>query len=146
MKNRHLIALASISSMCFFSMTLSFESHAEIYKWTDDKGVTHYTERPPKERESTTLKTSHNPPSTPYSPTTEKKPEEVASAAEPEKTEEQKAQEKEYCERAKSNLKVLNEHARVRTKNKKGEMEILSTEAKQKELDQANTSISDYCK
>ncbi len=45
MKNKIIFAVSNL----LFLLTISLTAHAEIYKWTDDNGVTHYTATPPSD-------------------------------------------------------------------------------------------------
>ena len=38
------------TTCCTLTALLNFTAQAEIYKWTDNKGVTHYSARPPAQR------------------------------------------------------------------------------------------------
>ena len=41
------------TTFCTLTALLNFTAQAEIYKWTDSKGVTHYSARPPAQRKKT---------------------------------------------------------------------------------------------
>lgn len=43
-------------SLMFLAL-VSFTAHAEMYKWVDDEGVTHYTQTPPPDSNSQQLST-----------------------------------------------------------------------------------------
>lgn len=44
------------STLCVLAVSASFITHAEIYKWTDSKGVTHYSARAPIHKKKSTTK------------------------------------------------------------------------------------------
>ncbi len=47
---------ALLSMLCLWLMLVSVPAHAQVYKWVDEKGVTHYGERAPQGRKSQEVK------------------------------------------------------------------------------------------
>ena len=108
----------------------------EYFKWTDDKGVTHFTTAPPKDRPSETVNTYAGS-STTYDPAAataqSKEGQEEKSKLEKTKEDEAKAasQKEEKCKRVSDQIKVLKERDRVRMLDKEGNERVLSPEEQQ---------------
>ena len=124
-------------SLVAISLTLvvvSLAIHAEnqsVYKWTDENGVTHYTQQPPAgeqfERQDVRV------------PQAARADEKAADAdAKPES---------DMCLRVRANLKVL-EESQVVTMDIDGDgaPDTLSAEQRQAQLDIAKQQMAAYCK
>lgn len=135
---------------------------AQIYKWVDEKGVTHYAAEPPppnatqatqvkvqtrlpsdseaavqnleKQREQArkSQEQSANKPAAPSAP---------ASGTD-KKVPEQYA---ERCEQHRKNLKTMQEHAQIRMNDANGEPRTLTEEEKQAKLDETQRQIKAFC-
>lgn len=138
-------------------------SSAGLYKWVDDKGVTHYSENPPPGRKAQQIQTT---PST--SPSTAPNPAEPAStwsdkerafrqrSIEREQAEEtrnqkeaaekyQAAMRKERCVAAQRALRALNEQQPVYRINEKGEREFIEDADRPRAIERAKQGIETYC-
>lgn len=146
------IALASLLAL---ALGTSAAHAAKFYKWTDEKGVTHYTVDPPpagakssQVRIKTSSVTDAEPPA-PAAPGTAAK---AAPAAGKEKGKDEKAaagkapeQYAERCKALRANLQSLEEHARVQERSASGESRILTEEEKNARLDTTRREIKAFC-
>jgi hypothetical protein len=114
------------------------------YKWTDDKGIIQYTERPPKNRayEKTTITASGG---KEVSEVTQEEAESTAKDETSTKVNDFAKANERNCGIARKNLEVLSNTARVKVSDKKGESRILSVEEKQVREDDTKKSIERYC-
>lgn len=132
---------------------MSLSWGAGVYKWVDEKGVTHFGEKPPSPGVGEKIKISAPSPSSTPAPekdsrSTQKAP--AASAAKPSEAEtaEAKAQAdiiKKNCETYAANLKVLKESARIREQASDGQVKMLTDEEKQARIQQAEQFIAEKC-
>lgn len=143
------------------ALTLSSASLAdEFYKWVDENGVTHYTQTPPKQPGVSSQKIRASGTTVNQEEAAKAKQRLQSSRSSFQTSAEQRAitegleeEEKEkalkmakYCEDARKNLKVLNEHARIREKGKDGEYRVLSEEEKQAKVARNQKHVKEYCK
>ncbi|QYJ87955.1 DUF4124 domain-containing protein [Shewanella mesophila] len=122
-----------------------------IYKWVDEKGVPHYSQEMPPEKQTEKL----------YSEDLEPKKvgsvaPKMATPAEAEKTElevaaaeinrKDKEQAKMICDSAKHQLNVLETHTRLTRKNEQsGEMERMTEEERQAQIASQKERIRLFC-
>ncbi len=120
--------LISIIGACALALSAggAFAAKDKVYTWTDEKGVVHYGERPPKDSRATLIKTrtGHSEPT----PTPETKPQPAAVSAP--STASTKVIDPERCAIARKNLEVLNTVARIRVPGEDGNMRSLTEEDK----------------
>ena len=138
---------------------------AQMYKWVDDKGVTHYSESPPPGRKAQQVQTT---PSSPSPSTTPKPAEPAATWADKERALRQRTIEREYAEEkrkkkedaekyevamrkercmdAQGALRALNEKRPVYWINEKGEREFLADSDRPQALERIKQKIEIYCK
>jgi len=109
-----------------------------VYKWTDSKGIAHFSYIMPKDAEYTTFEMKKPP------------PRKVNDAAE--KTEKDISlsdklteQAKTNCQNAKNNLKILSEYAKVKFADDSGKERILSDSDKAEYKKQAEKRIELFC-
>ncbi|WP_322844817.1 DUF4124 domain-containing protein [Pseudomonas sp. B33.4] len=119
---------------------------AQIYKWVDAQGVTHFDAQPPPGQPSTTLQT---PSSTPPKPAAmpgsgvlgdqkaidDKVKKQVAD---------QQAQLKQFCEQARTNLAQLQNNPRLR-EEVEGQLRRLNDAQRQERIVEAQKQISENC-
>ena len=139
-------------------------SSAQMYKWVDDKGVTHYSESPPPGRKAQQLQTT---PTTPApSPAATPKPAEPASTwGDKERAFRQRTIEREYAEEAKRKkdtervalrreaclearymINALSSGVPLYNLNEKGEREYLADSVRADKLQRAKENAETYCK
>lgn len=124
---------------------------SQIYKWVDDKGVTHFGAQPPQGQESTTINTAAPPPrstSSAPSPSVEEQldPEQAAIDKKvKEDVAKQEAERKQFCETARTNLAQLENNPRVRVEDA-GEVRRLGEDERQERITELKKSIAENCK
>ncbi len=151
LKNKTLL----ISFISALALILSTPIQAgKYYRWVDENGVTHYTETPPPDTQSTAIRTQGKDPKSAEQAkarlseqrkafteaATDKKAadEENKLAAENEKIKQGN------CETAKKNLNVL-KHSRIREKGDNGEYTVLTEEQRQARIKLAQERIKEFC-
>lgn len=109
----------------------------ELYKWTDEKGVLHYTDKPPRgvEAEKITKKGRTH---------TAVEDDSDEAAAEQQKATASKLN-KERCEAEKKRLQVLSGNQSIRMKMEDGTSKVLSPEEIAEEIAFAQEAIDYFC-
>lgn len=116
---------------------------AKVYTWTDDKGVIHYGERPPKDVNAKLVKTrtGHSDPAPAYIPSAPVQQEEQAAAPD----EAQRAQNEENCELIRRNLTMLNSAARMKTPDGNGNLRYMTEEEKEQKRQEMQRLLEENC-
>ena len=119
---------------------------AQIYKWVDAQGVTHFDAQPPQGQPSTTVVTPAAPASKPKVPANSNV---IGDQQDIDKTvkkqvAEQQAQLKVFCEQARTNLAQLQNNPRLREEID-GEMRRLTDQTRQERIIEAQKQIADNC-
>lgn len=124
---------------------------SQIYKWVDDKGVTHFGAQPPQDQQATTINTAAPPPR----PATGKPAPGAGEQADPEQAAidkkvkedvaKQEAERKQYCETARTNLAQLENNPRVRIEDG-GEVRRIGEDERQERINELKKSIAENCK
>lgn len=150
---RSAVLAAALVSFCFVSAA---EAADKYYKWTDSGGVVHYGENPPDPSKAQLVNVSTGVPS--GQPATEEDLEKKQAklmgdaAADKEKqdgksvTEDNAKIVQENCGIYKQNLSALQNSARIREKDAKGEYRYLTDEEKASRTKAAETYIKENCK
>jgi hypothetical protein len=109
-----------------------------VYKWTDSKGIAHFSYIMPKDTEYTTFEMKKPPP---------KKIDAVTQDTQEDLSLSDKLTEqaKTNCKNAQDNLKVLSEYAKVKFADDSGKERILSDEDKAEYKKQAEKRIALFC-
>lgn len=147
----------SALGLCLVATVLlsSSTEAGEVFRWTTADGTVHYGEHPPQGVEATQMSTTTGKPSkqssrrervepgedTGKEAATDQDGETTAAAPAPAKPKKDKG----VCERARYNLKVLDERARIRQTDEDGEERYLSDEEKNKQKEKAREAIKTYC-
>lgn len=124
---------------------------AQVYKWVDAQGITHFSAQPPQGQAAQTLNTVTPPP----------KPVAVESDASEnseslvdqeqidrkvkQQVAEQEAERKRYCETLQTNLAQLQNNPRVRVEEN-GEVRRLKEEERQSRIAETKQKIEENCK
>lgn len=119
---------------------------AQIYKWVDAQGVTHFDAQPPPGQPSTTLQTPSSPPPKPAAlpgsgvlgdqkAIDDKVKQQVAD---------QQAQLKQFCQQARTNLAQLQNNPRLR-EEVEGQMRRLDDTQRQERIVEAQKQIAENC-
>lgn len=121
-------------------------SAAQIYKWVDAQGVTHFDAQPPQGQPSTTLQT-------PSSPTPKAAPmpgggvlgdQKAIDVKVKKQVAEQQAQLKAFCEQARTNLAQLQNNPRLR-EEVEGDVRRLDDTQRQERIVEAKKQIAENC-
>ena len=120
----------------------------QIYRWTDEKGVVHFSSKPIDESLDHELMPIPDAPT----PTPGSQRQETDDAKEAEQkaprtveTSGPTQEEIEYCKKLTTNINTLKNSPRVRIKKANGEFEILGDEGKKAEMDRLNKLMKEFC-
>lgn len=134
------------------SLLLALSSSAmasQVYKWVDDKGVTHFGAHPPQGQEATSINTA-NPPPRPAAPAEPAPQVDTQQQVIDEKVKaqvaEQEAERKKYCEGARTNLAQLQNNPRVRIEGDGGELRRIGEDERQERIAELKKSIDENCR
>jgi len=137
----NLTSALSLSIACLLASGHTFAAAEKVYKWTDEKGLTHYSQHPPFNTQTEVIK-----PQTGHSDPVEYK---VAAEANAEPKVENKVsappKDKERCESARKAADTLKTYARVRLKGDDGQYRFLTPDEQQQKLKEANKAIQESC-
>jgi pyruvate/2-oxoglutarate dehydrogenase complex dihydrolipoamide acyltransferase (E2) component len=125
--------------------------YAGVYKWTDSKGVIHYSDQPNKPnaekftlRQNTT--TTPRPIKTGGETDEEKKTETAKEPTEPVEKKIPTAEKRKLCNEAKSDIAAISSRGRMREANAKGEYVYLSEKQRQQRISTAKKKQNKYCR
>lgn len=142
-------------SIALTLITVTQAYSASYTKWTDAEGNIHYGDKVPAAY-SKSAKTVHVHPDQVHSNATKSLQNKIERLDET-NTKRREAREKEEmekaekdaltknCQQSKKQLKLLNEHGRIRIKQKNGDYRMLSDEEKRGKAREIIESISKYC-
>jgi hypothetical protein len=134
-------------------LTLSATSMAgQVYKWVDDKGITHFGANPPQGQSATSINTTIAQPKT---PSPDAKPaatlensgdaDQLAIDAKvKQQVAKDAAERKKYCDSVRTNLAQLQNNPRLRAEVN-GEQVRLSEDDRQARIAEAQKAIKDNC-
>jgi len=152
-KTTMILALALLLTGLLFTGQIQAQDY---YKWTDDRGVTHYGSQPPKQFINNAIRVRVDA-STPSGADVAQskinaRTEQLENKTESSNTAKEEAEKKqneanlENCAIYKKNLLLMTQNNRIRGKNAEGEVIILSAEAKKTKMQAAESYIAEYCK
>lgn len=142
-----------------FGLGLSFfvagNCYAAMYKWVDEEGNTHYSEKPPAG--DVEVKTIKPPPKvdsdSAVKAVEERKEEEVKQKEAESKTAEEQAKKqqdaalmKQNCETARKNLESITANPRVYSTDEQGNRVRLGEDQRQAKIEAAKKDIAEFCK
>ena len=143
---------AILACLLVFILSGSALSHAGAqghYRWTDDNGKTHYSDRPPAGTESEYIKfsTSKKHTAKPSDSTADAATDNQAdtSAEGTLEIEPQSQKDPKLCAQAQSNLKALSGNPKVRITEADGSKRLLSDNEKEVQRERARGFIKLYC-
>ena len=128
---------------------------AQIYKWVDEKGVTHYSESPPPDKKATKVETGPAAPAPTFVPDWKQKEidsrnsaieRRQADEAARRKGEYDDAVRKDRCLRAQRDLQVFEAQRPVYRVNERGEKVFMEDSARPAALQEARRSVEAFCK
>lgn len=135
------------------ALAVSTGALAQLYKWVDKDGRTHYSDQPPSTQPSKQLSVPTGPTTAPQRSAIEKDKEldknrlDAKEKAKATEVAEKKAQvEQENCDRAKANLRAVTSGARIRTYDAKGEASLMDDEQLAAERIKAQKAVDEACK
>lgn len=119
---------------------------AQIYKWVDAQGVTHFDAQPPPGQPSTTLQTPSSLPPKPAAMPGSGVLGDQKAIDDKVKTQvaDQQAQLKQFCEQARTNLAQLQNNPRLR-EEVEGQLRRLDDAQRQERIVEAQKQISENC-
>lgn len=135
---------------------------AKFYKWTDAQGVTHYSADPPPEsaRNTSQIKVPTRLPgdreAEGETPKASAKADKKDASGKETKKDDKSAGEKpeaaggperyaEKCKKLRGDLQTMQEHARIKVTDEKGETRVLSEEEKNTQVDDIQRQVKAYC-
>jgi hypothetical protein len=137
---------------------ITFNVHAELNKWVDADGKVHYSDTPPPEvttqsvrniagKGSTEAPTSYSPKSLAEREAELKKSKQSKEEDSKKKAEEnaQADAKRRNCEAARQNARSIEEGGRIYSYDEKGERKYLDDSARAQRLEEANKAISANC-
>ena len=128
---------------------------AQVYKWVDEKGVTHYSETPPPDKKASKVDTG--PANAPVAPTPDWKQKELESKQRglqqkqsDEAAARQQAQDenerRNRCLSAQRNLRVYEAQIPVYRVNERGEKVYMEDSERAGAMERARQQVATYCK
>jgi len=128
-----------LTTMMIFAASAS----AGLYKWVDNEGNVHYSQKRPANQQFKKLKAPPPAPETSkslYQSSEPAKPASSTAAAETAKNQKIRA---DNCEKAKKNLNNYQIHRRMRDKD--GNVTIIDDKVRASQIENAKKAISNYC-
>ncbi|MDH0748919.1 DUF4124 domain-containing protein [Pseudomonas sp. GD03842] len=119
---------------------------AQIYKWVDPQGVTHFDAQPPVGRPAEAIESRQPVTTSPAPPvqTDTNQEQQAIDAKVKRQVAAQEAKRKEYCERQRTNLAQLENNPRVR-EEVNGEYRRFTEEERQARIAEVKQSIDETC-
>lgn len=149
------------SSLAICLLLISLHSHAGINKWVDAEGKVHYSDKPPADIKSTTVKSAAalegnniKPASGVSAPKTlaereaewKKSQKAKDEAAQKEaKVQEAASIKQKNCDSARSNLTTLENSPALVTYNSKGKRTIVDDDTRKQRTEEARQAVNSYC-
>jgi len=137
----YMASLLATSTLVATSSLAADTTKAKVYTWTDDKGVIHYGERPPKDVNAKLVKTrtGHSEPVPQAAPP---KPEEAVAETQQQM---QRVIDPERCELARKNLRTMDGHARIKVPDEQGNLRYLTEQEKAEKRQEMEQIVSESC-
>jgi hypothetical protein len=135
------------------ALALALPAAAQMYKWVDEKGVTHYTETPPPDRKSTKVEIRPSPPAARASDASESWKERdlefrtrrVEKEEEKERAERNAAARKDRCRRSREALDDLQNRAAIYRLDDRGERVYLEDIERTREIEVWRARAKENC-
>ena len=120
----------------------AFAAPGKVYKWTDEKGRTHFSERPPLGTQTEVVKPQigHSEPVNYGAAAPEKAKEEKKAEADKEAL-----KDPERCDAARKNLDTLKTYTRIKIKGEDGEYRFLTPDEQTQKTNEAAKAIEESC-
>lgn len=146
-----------IISVCITLSAPSFANKHSVYSWVDEKGVTHFGQRPPQDSDAVLVKKAAF-----QDPEEAETPQGAIGAVWPSDDQEQANEQSdrqatirakevarldlERCNAAIKNLEALTSQRQVRTMNPDGSSRLLETHERQEKISEMNQAMEESCK
>ena len=128
-----------LTTMMIFAASAS----AGLYKWVDNEGNVHYSQKRPANQQFKKLKAPPPAPETSKSLYQTSEPAKAASNTAAAETAKNLKIRADNCEKAKKNLNNFQVHRRMR--DKEGNVTIIDDKVRASQIENAKKAISDYC-
>ena len=141
-------ALIKTGILATLGLVLATAAQAGMYKWTDEEGNVHYSQKPPRGKQYEKLKVQKGPPpgtqtkSPSYS--TPSISEDAGSKAVEEEVAKNEEIRKKNCEAAKKNLRVFQIYNRV--KGEDGKIRVVTKQEREEKIQKSKDAIREFCK
>ena len=130
-------------SCCLLCVISSSAFATKVYTWKDEKGVTHYGQRPPMQSDAQMIKTRAG-----YTTDVDTASTSSASSVAPLQMAAQELArqiDKERCEAARHNKQLLAQGSRIRVPDENGQARFLEDDERSAKIAEMDTIISDSC-
>lgn len=124
-------------------MIFASSASAGLYKWVDDEGNVHYSQKRPRDQQYKRLKAPASAPESSqplYQSTKQKSPSNSVVATETAKNEKIRA---DNCTKAKKNLNSYQIYRRIR--NKDGSVTVIDDKERARQIESAKKAITQFC-
>lgn len=139
-----LILFLSIAGL--LASSHAFTASEKVYKWTDEKGLTHYSERPPLGTQTEIVKPEigRSEPVN-YGVPSDEKAKEGTKLEKKVDDEKSALKDPARCDSARKNLDTLKTYARIKIKGDDGEYRFLTPDEQKQKADEATKVIEESC-
>lgn len=118
-------------------------AHAEVYRWVDDDGVTHYSAYPPPDSDAELIDMESGIAAEPEPPpAADDDPDESTQA---DAGDDEPRTVEEFCERVREQLAIVESDREVRVETAGGELEPLQGEAREQRREALRQQIAQHC-
>ena len=121
---------------------LASTASAGLYKWVDNEGSVHYSQKPPENKPYTTIKAPPPAPKSSHPAVLNESENEVEKTIKTETAKNQKLRD-ENCEIGKNNLKSYQTFRRIRDKD--GNVRVVGSKERAEKIESAKQLIRDFC-
>lgn len=144
----------SLFNVCFIFFLFSVTAYADVYKWVDENGQTHYTQQAPTEQKAELLKT---PPPPAFNSADQQRVDELIKQQQADRqanleqkqqqqqTAEQQAIKQQNCETAKRNLQLYQDNPGRRVVDAEGNVSRLKEEDRQQGISDFQRQVEEFC-
>jgi len=124
-------------------MIFASSAFAGLYKWVDNEGNVHYSQKRPADKQFKQLKAPPPAPENSKSLYQSSQPDKPASNTAEAETEKNQKIRADNCAKAKKNLNNFQIHRRMR--DKKGNVTVIDDKVRASQIENAKKAISNYC-
>lgn len=140
------------------ALALCAGAHAQsMYKWVDEKGVTHYSSDPPPDGKGQKIEVKPAPPSSPAQPqplrledvrkrALELRDERLAKEKREDDAKKREEQQRSRCLRAQNDLEMLRRQRRIYSMNERGERVYMDDKGRAEEMEKSQKAVDTYCR